>query len=123
MRPVRRARVRGGTARVPLAQVFRSRGHRRGLAAGLLVRWAEGAAFNTWGVFVITFATVTAKVDKVVVLLGVTAGALLMAALVPVVGRLADRFGRRAVFATGVAGFGLTVVPSLLAVRSGSSAL
>ena len=116
-------RDRGEVVSVPVAEVFRTRAHRRGLLAGMLARWAEGAAFNTWGVFVITYATATAKVDKVVVLLGVTAGALLMAALIPVVGRLADRFGRRRVFGTGVAGFGLTVVPSLLAVRSGSSAL
>ena len=73
--------------------------------------------------FAITYATATAKVNKVVVLLGVTAGALLMAALTPVAGRLADRFGRRRVFGTGVVGFGLTVVPSLVVVRSGSAAL
>jgi MFS family permease len=116
-------RERDGTATVPIAEVFKTRGHRRGLVAGLLARWAEGAAFNTWGVFAITYATATAKVDKVVVLLGVTGGALLMAALTPVAGRLADRFGRRLVFGTGVVGFGLTVIPSLLAVRSGSAAL
>jgi MFS family permease len=90
------------------------------LAAGLLARWAEGAAFNTWGVFAITYATVTAKVDKVVVLLGVTGGALLMAVLTPVAGLLADRYGRRQVFGLGVAGFGLTVIPSFLAVRTGT---
>jgi MFS family permease len=116
-------RERRGTATVPAAEVFKTRGHRRGLVAGLLARWAEGAAFNTWGVFAITYATATGKVDKVVVLLGVTGGALLMAALAPVAGTLADRFGRRRVFGTGVVGFGLTVIPSLLAVRSGSAAL
>ena len=79
-------RERDGTVSVPAAHLFRTRGHRRGLVAGMLARWAEGAAFNTWGVFIITYATVTAKVDKVVVLLGVTFGALLMAALTPVGG-------------------------------------
>jgi MFS family permease len=115
-----RLRESGATASVPVVQVFRTRGHRRGLAAGLLARWAEGAAFNTWGVFAITYATATAKVDKVVVLLGVTGGALLMAVLTPVAGLLADRYGRRQVFGLGVAGFGLTVIPSFLAVRTGT---
>jgi MFS family permease len=114
-----RLRDSGATAPVPVVEVFKARGHRRGLAAGLLARWAEGAAFNTWGVFAITYATATVKVDKVTVLLGVTGGALLMAALTPVAGVLADRFGRRRVFGVGVAGFGLTVIPSFLAVRTG----
>ncbi|MGI5130316.1 MFS transporter [Pseudonocardia sp. CA-107938] len=115
----RRLRESGATAQVPVVEVFRTQPHRRGLVAGMLARWAEGAAFNTWGVFVITYATVTVHVDKLVVLIGVTAGALLMALLTPVAGALADRFGRRRVFATGAAGFGLTVVPSFLAVGTG----
>jgi len=115
----RKLRETGVTAQVPVVEVFRTRPHRRGLAAGMLARWAEGAAFNTWGVFVITYATATVHVDKVVVLLGVTAGATLMAILTPVAGALADRFGRRRVFATGAAGFGITVIPSFLAVGTG----
>ena len=123
VRPVAGRKQRVGTTGRGRAKLELNSRHRRGLVAGLLARWAEGAAFNTWGVFAITYATATAKVNKVVVLLGVTAGALLMAALTPVAGRLADRFGRRRVFGTGVVGFGLTVVPSLVVVRSGSAAL
>lgn len=115
----RRLRESGATAKVPVVEVFRTRGHRRGLVAGLLARWAEGAAFNTWGVFVVTYATATVKVDKIVVLLAVTAGAVLMALLTPLAGVLADRFGRRRVFGAGVAGFGITVVPSFLALQTG----
>lgn len=115
----RRLQASGATARVPVLQVFRTRGHRRGLVAGMLARWAEGASFNTWGVFVITYATATVKISKLVVLLGVTGGALLMALLTPLAGRLADRYGRRRIFGIGAAGFGLTVVPSFLAVQTG----
>jgi MFS family permease len=115
----RRLRERGATARVPLVQVFRTRAHRRGIVAGMLTRWAEGASFNTWGVFAITYATATVGMDRVVVLLAVTGGALLMAALTPVSGRLADRYGRRRVFGIGAVGFGITVIPSFLAVQSG----
>jgi MFS family permease len=119
----RRLRESGATAKVPVVQVFRTRAHRRGIAAGMLARWAEGAAFNTWGVFAITYATATVGMDRVVVLLAVTAGALLMAAVAPVAGLLADRYGRRLVFGTGAAGFGITVVPSFLAVQGGSEPL
>ena len=112
-------RESGAIARVPVAEVFRTTEHRRGVVAGMLARWAEGAAFNTWGVFAITYATRTVGVSKIVVLLAVTGGALLMAALVPVAGVLADRYGRRVVFGTGVVGFGVTVIPSFVAMRSG----
>jgi MFS family permease len=118
-----RLRESGATAKVPVVQVFRTRAHRRGIAAGMLARWAEGAAFNTWGVFAITYATATVGMDRVVVLLAVTAGALLMAAVAPVAGVLADRYGRRLVFGTGVAGFGITVIPSFHAVQTGSQPL
>ncbi|RZT87348.1 putative MFS family arabinose efflux permease [Pseudonocardia sediminis] len=109
----------GATASVPVVEVFRTRAHRRGVGTGMLARWAEGAAFNTWGVFVITYATATVRMDKTTILLAVTGGALLMAALTPFAGRLADRYGRRRIFGIGAAGFGLTVVPSFLAVQSG----
>ncbi|MBW0101652.1 MFS transporter [Pseudonocardia sp. KRD291] len=109
----------GATASVPIVEVFRARAHRRGVGTGMLARWAEGAAFNTWGVFIITYATTTVEMDKTTILLAVTGGALLMAVLTPVAGRLADRYGRRRIFGIGAAGFGLTVVPSFLAVQSG----
>ncbi|HZZ45898.1 MAG TPA: MFS transporter [Pseudonocardia sp.] len=112
---------RGELVKVPVVEVFRTRRHRRGLALGMLARWAEGASFNTWGVFVIGYATSKVGFSKVVVLVAVTVAALLMAALVPVAGLLADRFGRRAVFGAGVIGFGLTVLPSFVALRTGNT--
>ena len=42
----------------------------------------------------------------------VTVSALVMALLMPVAGRLTDRFGGRVMYATGVAAFGLTVFPT-----------
>jgi MFS family permease len=64
---------------------------------GLLSRWGEGAAFNTWGVFAISYATGTLHLARVPVLIAVTVAALLMAVLLPVSGLLADRFGPRPV--------------------------
>ena len=111
---------RGELVKVPVVELFRTRRHRRGLGLGMLARWAEGASFNTWGVFAISYATVTVGLSKIAVLLSVTAGALLMAVLVPVAGWLADRYGRRFVFGLGVAVFGVSVLPSFYALHSGS---
>jgi MFS family permease len=50
----------------------------------------------------------------------VTIGGLVSAAVVPLAGRLADRFGRRAVFATGCGVFGLAVFPAFAGLGTGS---
>ncbi|GAA1389245.1 MFS transporter [Pseudonocardia kongjuensis] len=115
----RKLQETGTTTKVPAVELFRTRVHRRGLGTGMLARWAEGAAFNTWGVFVITYAVTTVGVDRVLVLVAVTAGALLMAVVTPLAGLLADRFGRRRVFGTGAVLFGLSVIPSFLLVGTG----
>jgi MFS family permease len=105
-----RLRAAGARSAVPLREVFRPP-HLRSTVLGLLSRWGEGAAFNTWGVFAISYATGTLRLDRVPVLIAVTAAALVMAVLLPVSGTLTDRFGARAVYASGVAAYGLAVFP------------
>jgi MFS family permease len=108
--PAFKAIQAGERAAVPMREVF-ARPALRSTVLGLLSRWAEGAAFNTWGVFAIGYATGTLGLGKVRVLGAVTVAALVMAALLPVSGRLTDRFGARAVYATGITTFGLAVFP------------
>jgi Na+/melibiose symporter-like transporter len=95
---------------VPLREVFKPP-VLRSTVLGMLSRWGEGAAFNTWGVFAIAYATSTLKLDKVPVLISVTAAALLMAVLIPVSGLLTDRFGAKRVYATGIAAYAVAVFP------------
>jgi len=78
---------------------------------GLLSRWGEGAAFNTWGVFAISYATGTLKLDKIPVLVTVTVAALVMAVLIPVSGLLTDRYGPKRLYAIGIAAYGVAVFP------------
>ncbi|MDX1871706.1 MFS transporter [Mycolicibacterium sp. 120266] len=97
-------------AAVPLREVFKPP-VLRSTVLGMLSRWGEGAAFNTWGVFAISYATGTLKLEKVPVLVSVTVAALLMAALLPISGLLTDRFGAQRIYATGIAAYGLVVFP------------
>ncbi|MEN4475393.1 MFS transporter [Mycolicibacterium cosmeticum] len=97
-------------AAVPLREVFKPP-VLRSTVLGMLSRWGEGAAFNTWGVFAISYATGTLKLEKVPVLVSVTVAALLMAALLPISGILTDRFGAKRIYATGIAAYGLAVFP------------
>ena len=106
-----RVRDSDSRAAVPLREVF-TPPVLRSTVLGMLSRWGEGAAFNTWGVFAIAYATSTLKLDKVPVLISVTAAALLMAVLLPVSGLLADRFGAKRVYATGIAAYAIAVFPT-----------
>ncbi|AKS33035.1 MFS transporter [Mycolicibacterium goodii] len=106
---------------VPVRDVFRPP-VLRSTILGLLSRWGEGAAFNTWGVFTIAYATTTLKLDKVAVLTVVTVAALLMAVLLPVSGVLADRFSPRTVYAAGIAAYGVIVFPAFALFNTGSIA-
>lgn len=95
----------------PIRDIFKSRIARNSVL-GLLSRWGEGAAFNTWGVFVITYATKTLNFEKVPVLLVVTIASLAMAVLLPFSGALTDRYGARRVYTIGIAAYGLAVFPA-----------
>ncbi|OMC33587.1 MFS transporter [Mycobacterium sp. GA-1841] len=106
-------------AAVPVKEIFRPP-TLRSTVLGLLSRWGEGAAYNTWGVFTIAYATTTLHLDKVPVLIVVTVAALLMAVLLPVSGWLADRFSPRAVYGTGIAAYGLAVFPAFALFNTGS---
>lgn len=104
-----------GTARVPFLELFRDRATRRNTVLGLLSRYSEGAAFNTWAVFFLTYATGTLGLPRNDVLIGVMAAALVLAVLIPVVGRIGDRRSPRLLYALGSALFALSVYPAFLA--------
>ncbi|MGU3292916.1 MFS transporter [Williamsia sp. M5A3_1d] len=99
------------TVRAPIAALFADRGLRRQTVFGLLSRWAEGAAFNTWGVFAITYATTTLAMDNVSVLWAVTIATAVMAVVIPFSGHMADRIAPRWIFLSGIAAYGLAVYP------------
>ncbi|WP_086558978.1 MFS transporter [Streptomyces africanus] len=96
----------------PLVELVRAPEARRHVLLGMLARWGEGAAFNTWAVFAITYATGTLALDRTHVLLAVTAAALVMAVLIPVSGAVVDLRGARAVYITGMAAFSVSVFPA-----------
>ncbi|OZF06575.1 MFS transporter [Rhodococcus sp. 15-1154-1] len=103
----------------PVREVF-ARKSIRGTVLGLLSRWGEGAAFNTWGVFAITYATTQLDFEKVPVLLVVTVAAVVMALLLPLSGLLVDRYGAKRIYVIGIALYGAAVFPVFALFDTGS---
>ncbi|WP_413031164.1 MFS transporter [Mycolicibacterium litorale] len=104
---------------VPVKEIFRPPVLKT-TVLGMLSRWGEGAAFNTWGVFAISYATATLHFEKVPVLIVVTVSALLMAVLLPVSGMLVDRFGPKRVYGSGIAAYAAAVFPVFALFDTGS---
>ncbi|WP_193046722.1 MFS transporter [Mycolicibacterium baixiangningiae] len=104
---------------VPVKEIFRPP-MLKTTVLGMLSRWGEGAAFNTWGVFAISYATATLHFEKVPVLIVVTVSALLMAVLLPVSGMLVDRFGAKVVYGSGIAAYAAAVFPVFALFNTGS---
>lgn len=110
-----RMRASEGAARVPFTTLFRDAASRRNIVLGLLSRWSEGAAFNTWGVFFLSYATGELGIARDRALLSVMLASFVLAALIPAVGRLADSWSPRRLYALGSVLFAASVYPAFLA--------
>lgn len=111
------------TAQVPLLDMFRDRSSRRNILLGLLSRWSEGAAFNTWAVFFLSYATSTLKLPRTDVLVSVLLASVTLAVLLPFAGRLADSWTPRRTYAVGAGLYALSVYPAFLAFQTGNPVL
>ncbi|GAA4616737.1 MFS transporter [Saccharopolyspora hordei] len=113
-----RMRAAREPSRAPFLDLFRDRVVRRNTLLGVLSRWAEGAAFNTWAVFFLSYATTTLGLPRTDVLVAVMAAAIVLALLLPVFGRYADRWTPRRTYAVGATLFAASVFPAFLAFQT-----
>ncbi|WP_345001332.1 MFS transporter [Tsukamurella soli] len=107
-------------SRAPIRTLLADPVSRRNTVLGCLARWAEGSAFNTWGVFAITYATASLGLHKVPVLIAVSIAAAIMAFVIPVSGALTDRFGAVRVYGVGIALYTIAVIPVFALFGTGS---
>ncbi len=108
-------------SKVPFFDLLRT--HRKQVLQGMGLRWIEGLTFNAYAVLAVAYATQYVHVAKTVVLNGIVIGAAFGVVLVPFYGHLSDRFGRKAVYGTGVVAIALFTFPSFALIRTGSTPL
>ncbi|GAA1330404.1 MFS transporter [Pseudonocardia xinjiangensis] len=106
--------------RSPLATLVRD--NRGEVIGGTLTKFVEAAVFPFYTIFLVTYAK-SQGVDTAIVLDAVIIAIIAELILIPIIGRLTDRVGRRPVL-LGAAVLNLVlVVPAFLAVRTGDVAV
>ena len=99
-----------GTAQAPFLEALRE--HPRSLLLGCGARYVEGACFNMWGVFIVSYATTQLHLTRGMALGGVILAAAIMIPFVLIFGALADRVGKHVVYSCGAIAIGALAFPS-----------
>lgn len=93
----------------PIVQAFQH--HPRNMVLALLARLAETVSSNTINAFGIAYVSTQLAMDRRVPLDGMLVASAIGILVCPVVGRLSDRFGQRALYLAGAAFAGLFAFP------------
>ena len=116
-----RIKSQAAAARQPIIEVIRRYPKQVLLAMG--ARFAENGAFYVFSVFVLTYATQRAMIDRQLVLNGILIGAAVELVAIPFFGALSDRVGRRPVYLFGAVMTAVLAFPLFAALDSGSAVL
>jgi len=104
------AMKQGGASRAPFLEALRE--HPKSLLLGCGARYVEGACFNMWGVFIISYATSQLHLTRGMALGVVILAAAIMIPFVLIFGALADRVGKHTVYCCGAVAIGALAFPS-----------
>ncbi len=107
--------------RMPLFALLRQ--HPRNVILSVGARLADAVTYNVINVFGIAFATRHLGMDKQVMLTGFVIAAAVEIAIIPVIGALSDRIGRRPVYAFGIVVCGVLGFGYFPALASGNTLL
>jgi MHS family shikimate/dehydroshikimate transporter-like MFS transporter len=114
-----RIKTQAGAARQPILEVLLRYPKQVLLAMG--ARFAENGAFYIFSVFVLTYATQRANIDRQLVLNGILLGSAVELAAIPFFGALSDRIGRRPVYLFGAVMTAVIAYPLFLALDRGAA--
>jgi MFS family permease len=109
-----RVRQSGAQVRVPIMEVLRN--YPRNVMLGMGARFIEGASFNIYAVFMIAYLSTVIKLPRTTALNAVSAASVVMILFLLLWGYLADRYGRRKIFALGSIITGVLIFPAFWAI-------
>lgn len=109
----------GQVAKAPLRDTLTHHWREVLIAAGLKV--VETAPFYIFSTFVVSYATTTLTYQKSQALEAVTFGALVATVMIPLMGLLSDKVGRKRMYAVSVCLLGLFIVPWFLLLNTGTT--
>ncbi|MFV7437000.1 MFS transporter [Pseudomonas vlassakiae] len=105
----KKAKASGNVAKMPLVETLRNHWREVLIAAGLKV--VETAPFYIFSTFVVSYAVTTLGYDKVSTLNAVMVGAAVASLMIPAMGWLSDKVGRKAVYIAGILLIAAFIVP------------
>ena len=109
----------GQVAKAPLRDTLTHHWREVLIAAGLKV--VETAPFYIFSTFIVSYATTTLTYQKSQVLEAVTLGALVATVMIPLMGLLSDKIGRKRMYAGSVTLLGLFIVPWFMLLDTGTT--
>ncbi|MEN4829565.1 MFS transporter [Pseudomonas sp. P39-UII1] len=105
----KKAKETGSVAKMPLVETLRDHWREVLIAAGLKV--VETAPFYIFSTFVVSYAVTTLGYSKVTTLNAVMIGAAVASLMIPLMGWLSDKVGRKAVYIAGILLIAAFIVP------------
>ncbi|EKY3232659.1 MHS family MFS transporter [Cronobacter malonaticus] len=113
------AKRTGQLSKMPLRVTVRHHWREVLIAAGLKV--VETAPFYIFSTFVVSYATTTLAYEKSQALESVTLAALVATVLIPLMGLLSDKIGRKRMYAVSVMLLGAFIVPWFMLLDTGTT--
>lgn len=117
----KKTQEKGEVAKLPIADTLRY--HWREVLIAIGAKVVETAPFYIFGTFIVSYATQNLNFSETNALMAVTIGTVITTIMMPIMGSLSDRVGRKPLYVTGTILMGLYAFPYFWLIHQGSVAL
>ncbi|MEH6988208.1 MFS transporter [Cytobacillus firmus] len=117
----KKAREKGEIAKIPFVETMRSHWKEVLIAVGAKV--VETAPFYIFGTFIVSYATTQLGFSRTVTLNAVTIATIITTILIPIMGKLSDKIGRKKLYVGGTVLMMLYAFPYFWLLHQGSAVL